>query len=135
MPQTIIHKPEDFVEIIPSILGDLKGKNILLLHGPLGAGKTIFTQYLGRYLDIKQLIVSPTFTYIRDYTLADGKHFYHLDLYRFIGDIEEILWPEMREEAKLIVIEWPEKSPEVYTFPHLALHFDYHDQNTRTLRW
>ena len=135
MPTIQIKSPEQFIEIIPTILSDLADRNTLLLHGPLGAGKTTFTQYLGRYLKVGQPIVSPTFTYIREYILADKQHFYHLDMYKFVGDLEEILWPEIQREARLIVVEWPEKVPEVYDLPHLALHFAYHDQNTRTLTW
>ncbi len=135
MPTIQISNPDQFQQYIPTILKDLGDKNVLLLHGPLGAGKTTFTQYLGRHLQVKQPIVSPTFTYIRDYTLANKKHFYHLDMYRYVGDIEEILWPEIRQDAELIVIEWPERVPEVYHLPHLAVYLDYHDQNTRTLTW
>lgn len=135
MPTIQISNPDQFAQYIPQILKDLGDKNILLLHGPLGAGKTTFTKYLGKHLQVRQAIVSPTFTYIRDYTLENQKHFYHLDMYRYVGDIEEILWPELRHEAELVVIEWPEKVPEVYQFPHLAIHLDYNDQNTRTLTW
>lgn len=136
MPSLTITQPAQFLTVIPQILADLGSENLLLLQGPLGAGKTTFTQYLGKYLQIAQPIVSPTFTYIRDYTLANGKHFYHLDMYRFAGELEEILWPELRQDAQLVVVEWPDRVPEIYNVPHLAIDFSYHEeQGSRLIKW
>lgn len=134
--QVIITQPEDFDLYIPQIIKDLAGKKILLLQGPLGAGKTTFVKRLGTYLGVKRQIVSPTFAYTREYILPDSSRFIHIDLYRFSGHLEEILPHDTKQEAKIICIEWPEMAKEVFDLPHLILNFDYADEkDTRTLIW
>ena len=68
----------------------LHGGDVLLLSGPLGAGKTTFAQGIGAGLGITEPIVSPTFTIARelDGRFADGSHAHlvHVDAYRLGGD-------------------------------------------------
>ena len=75
------------------LLGERLGKQaypgeILCLDGDLGTGKTVFTKGFASGLGIREDVVSPTFTIIREY---DGGRLklYHFDVYR-IGDIDEM---------------------------------------------
>ena len=67
----------------------VRGGDVLLLSGPLGAGKTTLAQGFGRGLGIDEPIVSPTFTIARelDGRFADGApaHLIHVDAYRLGG--------------------------------------------------
>ena len=69
----------------------LQSGDVVLLSGPLGAGKTTFAQGIGRGLSIDEPIVSPTFTIARelDGTFHDGGavRLVHVDAYR-IGGVE-----------------------------------------------
>lgn len=90
----------------------LSGGEILLLSGPLGAGKTVFVKGLARALDIDpEAVTSPSFTLVNPY---DGRlRLYHLDLYRLnegayaahAVDLDELL----TDEQAVIVIEWGER--------------------------
>lgn len=136
MKQVSISRPEDFDTHIPHIIADMQGKNMLLLQGPLGAGKTTFVKRLGKYLGIDRQIVSPTFAYTREYALPNAGRFLHLDLYRYIGGLEEILPIEIQQEARIICIEWPEMVPDIFDFPHLILNINYGaEKDSRTLLW
>ena len=68
----------------------VRGGDVLLLSGPLGAGKTTFAQGFGKGLEITEPIVSPTFTIARELSgrFADGTpaHLVHVDAYRLGGD-------------------------------------------------
>ena len=68
----------------------VRGGDVLLLSGPLGAGKTTFAQGFGKGLGITEPIVSPTFTIARELSgrFADGSpaHLVHVDAYRLGGD-------------------------------------------------
>lgn len=87
---------------------------VFALQGELGAGKTQFTKGIGRALGIKNNIVSPTFTIIREYPyLSRGitGTLYHLDTWRLEREkelldlgIEQMLKPE-----NVIAIEWMQK--------------------------
>lgn len=71
------------------IAGVVRGGDVILLSGPLGAGKTTFAQGFGAGLGIDAPIVSPTFTIARelDGRFHDGTpaHLVHVDAYRLGG--------------------------------------------------
>lgn len=87
--------------------------SILLLNGPLGAGKTSLVQGLAQGLGISEPITSPTFALAQHYT---GGHppLVHLDLYRLEHPAAaDELFLQEEEEAKalnaLMAVEWPER--------------------------
>ena len=90
----------------------LVGGEILLLSGPLGAGKSVFVKGLASALDIDpEEVTSPSFTLVNPYK---GKlSLYHIDLYRLdegvaaahAVDLDELLM----DEQAVIVIEWAER--------------------------
>ncbi len=92
---------------------ELPGGSILLLSGPLGAGKTSLVQGLAEGLAITEPITSPTFALAQHY--PQGKpQLVHLDLYRLEhpGAADELFLQE-EEEARaagaLMAVEWPER--------------------------
>lgn len=90
----------------------LLGGEILLLQGPLGAGKTILVKGICAALGIDEdEVTSPSFTLVNPY---QGRlRLYHLDLYRLdegasaahAVDLDELL----SDERSVIVIEWAER--------------------------
>ncbi|HXD33321.1 MAG TPA: tRNA (adenosine(37)-N6)-threonylcarbamoyltransferase complex ATPase subunit type 1 TsaE [Pyrinomonadaceae bacterium] len=108
----ISHSPADTVSLGSTIGGLLSGGEILLLSGPLGAGKTMFVKGLAVSLGIDpEEVTSPTFTLVNPY---EGRlRFYHIDLYRLdegptaahAVDLDELL----SEERAVIMIEWAER--------------------------
>lgn len=87
--------------------------SVLLLSGPLGSGKTTFTQGLGAGLGIEQTINSPTFTLINEY-LTGRVPLYHVDVYRLEGTAADSLyletyWDGEDVEPGILVIEWAER--------------------------
>ena len=90
----------------------LNPKSIVLLQGPIGAGKTSFVQGIAKGLSISEDITSPTFALSHHYT--SGKiPLIHLDLYRLesIASAKEIFFSEEEEAIQsqaILVIEWPE---------------------------
>ena len=86
--------------------------SIVLLAGPIGAGKTSFVQGIAQGLSISEDITSPTFALSHHY--KSGKiPLIHLDLYRLdnFSSAKEVFLSEEEEalESKaILVIEWPE---------------------------
>ena len=90
----------------------LNPQSIVLLYGPIGAGKTSFVQGIAKGLSIKEDITSPTFSLSHHYD--SGKiPLIHLDLYRlenrllakefYISEEEEA-----NQKKAIIIIEWPD---------------------------
>ena len=90
----------------------LNPKSIVLLQGPIGAGKTSFVQGIAKGLSISEDITSPTFGLSHHYN--SGKiPLVHLDLYRLenISSAKEVFFSEEEEALQkqaILVIEWPE---------------------------
>ena len=90
----------------------LNPKSIVLLQGPIGAGKTSFVQGIAKGLSIPEDITSPTFALSHHYN--SGKiPLIHLDLYRLedISSAKEVFLSEEEEALQkkaILVIEWPE---------------------------
>ena len=91
---------------------NLEPKSILILKGPIGAGKTSFVKGIGQGLCIKESITSPTFSLSNHYG-SGSMHLIHMDLYRIESSLSaRELFIEEEEELEtnkgLLIIEWPE---------------------------
>ena len=90
----------------------LNPHSIVLLQGPIGAGKTSFVQGIAKGLSISEDITSPTFALSHHYN--SGKiPLIHLDLYRLdnSSSAKEVFFSEEEEALQseaILVIEWPE---------------------------
>jgi tRNA threonylcarbamoyladenosine biosynthesis protein TsaE len=114
--------PKDHIQLsearakAASIAKQLKGGEIFALIGPMGAGKTTFTQALTEALGVKEAVSSPTFSLMNRYEgmLWGGAPItiYHADLYR-TESFEEVAQLGLTETWGLptvvTVIEWADK--------------------------
>jgi tRNA threonylcarbamoyladenosine biosynthesis protein TsaE len=86
----------------------LRGGDLVILTGDLGAGKTTFTQGLGDGLGVRGPITSPTFVIARVHpSLVDGPALVHVDAYR-LGDSAELddLDLDTDLDQAVTVVEW-----------------------------
>ncbi|MGO1510292.1 MAG: tRNA (adenosine(37)-N6)-threonylcarbamoyltransferase complex ATPase subunit type 1 TsaE [Actinomycetaceae bacterium] len=86
----------------------LRAGDLVVLDGPLGAGKTTFVQGLGAALDVRGTIASPTFVIARAHrALAGGPDLVHVDAYR-LGGLDELdaLDLDSSIEEAVTVVEW-----------------------------
>ena len=90
----------------------LNPQSIVLLQGPIGAGKTSFVQGIAKGLSISEDITSPTFALSHHYN-SGTIPLIHLDLYRLenISSARDFFFSEEEEAIQrkaILVIEWPE---------------------------
>ena len=106
------HDADETFALGKQIGSQLTGGEILLLNGPLGAGKTVFVKGLAAALDIDpEEVTSPSFTLVNPY--KGRLPLFHIDLYRLAEgsaaahavDLEELL----NDEQAVVVIEWAER--------------------------
>lgn len=133
-------------ETIPSIVTEkivplLNQNKIILLEGPLGAGKTTLTKEILLQLGVIQTITSPTFTYVNTYRTNDERIVYHFDLYRI--DSEESFFGQgfneyLFEKESICIIEWPQVIQNLLNTPALreksltiSLQYDGENMNSR----
>ena len=108
-----LEKPESTVSLGTRLTKKFPDLSILLLNGPLGAGKTTLVKGIAKSLRIEEPITSPSFPLSQHYP-SGSPPLIHLDLYR----IEETnaaneFFLQEEEESKamgaLMVVEWPER--------------------------
>ena len=109
----------------------LKGGDVVLLEGEMGAGKTLFTQGLAKGLGICEQITSPTYAYMNDY---DGK-LYHYDCYRLScgEDAEALGLTDYFYLDGICVIEWSENIASVLPKNCKVVKIEKIDQKSRKI--
>jgi tRNA threonylcarbamoyladenosine biosynthesis protein TsaE len=101
---------EDTQQLAVSVLEKLPARGgLLILTGPLGAGKTTFTQQLAKLLGSEAQVSSPSYTLIHEYPTPEGE-LIHMDAYRLGGAdaLYEFGLEDYLTRARLVVIEWGE---------------------------
>tara|TARA_B110000438_G_C15776276_1_gene634206 strand:+ start:53 stop:535 length:483 start_codon:yes stop_codon:yes gene_type:complete len=100
-------------------------RDLILLVGDLGAGKTAFTQGFGRSLGITDAITSPTFTLAKEYSGRLRLH--HLDVYRIeeLEEVRDLALPELLEGESVTVIEWGDQIVPALPQDYLEIRLEY----------
>ena len=104
----ISSSPEDTLNFAKDIASLLQKKDIVILSGELGAGKTKFTEGILSFFNLENEISSPTFTIVNEYDTSSIPIF-HFDVYRLEDSSEfyEIGGDEYFEKG-ICLIEWGE---------------------------
>lgn len=112
----------------------LRPGDVVLLFGPLGAGKTTLIRVVARALGVTDTVRSPSFTIANIYSGAVTVN--HLDLYRLEGiEAEDALALEEYLTADAVVlIEWPEAGRARLEEPTFEIHLEHESLQTRSVR-
>jgi tRNA threonylcarbamoyladenosine biosynthesis protein TsaE len=110
--EIISNSPDETFELGAQLGNELRGGDVILLTGGLGAGKTLLTKGILSALDFDvDEVTSPSFTLVNLYRAARC-NVYHIDLWRsesgdaaFSVGLEEIL----EDDSAIVIIEWAER--------------------------
>ena len=101
-------------ETAREFIDHMDGRKVFAFYGKMGAGKTTFIKAVCEELGVEDIITSPTFAIINEYSGKDDT-IYHFDFYR-IKKLEEVYdmgYEDYFYSGALCFIEWPELIEEV----------------------
>jgi len=128
-----VHSLEEYGPLIQNIL-KMEDIKLIVLNGELGSGKTSFTKQFIQSLGSKDQASSPTFSLVNTYD-AEGTIIHHFDLYR-IKSTDELLdlgIEEYLDNARYIIIEWPELAIPLFHQDYLSLEFHILNSTSRKI--
>ncbi len=124
---------KDFLNNLPK--NKSSHATVVGLFGDLGAGKTAFSQALGRQLGVTEFMTSPTFTIMKSYPIKTGT-LIHIDAYRLEKgqELEVLGFKELLKDPKnLIVLEWPERVSDILPDDLIKIYFKFISENEREI--
>ena len=112
MTRITTHSEQETAKAGRALAQQLRGGEVLLLSGDLGAGKTAFVRGLAEGLGIDPGdVTSPTFTLVQEYH-GGRLALFHVDLYRLKPvEVDDLGLDEMALAGGILAIEWPDRLP------------------------
>ncbi len=117
-----IKSAEEMEQLGSKLAGLLKPGDLVLLAGPLGAGKTTLTRGIGKGLKAEGTIQSPTFVLARTHRIPNGK-LVHVDAYRLSSAVE-LDDLDINFENSIVIVEWARDYLDGYSENFLTVEID-----------
>ena len=120
---------QDTINFAENFAKELNKKDIIVLSGDLGSGKTKFVQGILKHFGLENEISSPTFTIVNEYNTSTCP-IYHFDVYR-LADIDEFyaMGGEEYFENGICLIEWGEIIKDALPSNYIKITFSKKDDN------
>ncbi|MUL81274.1 MULTISPECIES: tRNA (adenosine(37)-N6)-threonylcarbamoyltransferase complex ATPase subunit type 1 TsaE [unclassified Mycolicibacterium] len=136
---------EDTIALGATLGARLKAGDVVVLSGPLGAGKTVMAKGIAAAMDVDGPVVSPTFVLARVHRARqpDRPAMVHVDMYRLLdhpgvdllGELDALDLDTDLDDA-VVVVEWGEGLAERLSDHHLDIRIERDTETeTRTVIW
>jgi tRNA threonylcarbamoyladenosine biosynthesis protein TsaE len=104
--RAVTRSTDETLELARAVGELLRPGDVVSLVGALGAGKTVFARGVARALGVTELVVSPTFTIVREY---EGRvPLVHVDVYRIdaVQELHDLGFEEVVRDDAVTIVEW-----------------------------
>ena len=140
----VLPTAEDTAALGARLGAQLRAGDVVVLSGPLGAGKTMLTKGIAAAMDVDGPVTSPTYVLARVHPArrAGAPALVHVDIYRLLdhggdllGELDSLDLDTDLADA-VVVVEWGEGLAERLSERHLDIRLDRAgDSETRTATW
>ncbi len=130
--QITVNNKEEMIDVARMLADICKTKDVILLNGDLGAGKTFFTKHFAHFLGINEAVMSPTFTLAKEYH-CENVSLYHVDAYRLEGVEEDVSFLFDYYASGITVIEWPEFVSDYLPYAYVQLYIEHLSEEARKI--
>lgn len=124
-------------EAAKQFVAAMGNNRIFAFYGKMGAGKTTFIKALCTELGVDDVITSPTFAIVNEYTAGDGSPIYHFDFYRIkkLDEVYDMGYEDYFYNGGLCLIEWPELIESLLPEDAVEVHIAEQPDGTRTIEF
>ena len=126
----------DQIPFIAKELLQIVNKKILLFYGEMGSGKTTLIKEIIKQLGVDEVVNSPTFSLVNEYSSKKDKRIFHFDFYRIENEIEayDIGLEEYIDGDNWCLIEWPEKVENLLPLDAVPIHIEINRDDSRNVQ-
>ncbi len=126
-------RPGDTADLGARLAALLRIGDVVVLSGPLGAGKTLFTSGIAAGLGVEEPVISPSFILTREYS-SGFLPLIHADIYR-LSTRNEFDDLDLLSQASqgVLVIEWGDVVEPILPPDHLRVDFEVDDDEARNI--
>jgi tRNA threonylcarbamoyladenosine biosynthesis protein TsaE len=128
------HSAKETRELGACLAETLKAGDVILLEGPLGAGKSELARGIAQGLGIRETVTSPSFTILNVYT-SGRLPLYHFDWYRLESaeELYELGMDEYLGGDGIALVEWPGRCPDAVPVDCLRIRIGVEGENARRI--
>lgn len=135
MTQITIASLDDIHAAARQFIAQMGPARVIAFYGSMGAGKTTFVKALCQELGVRDVITSPTFALVNEYTDGQGQPVYHFDFYRIkrIEEVYDMGYEDYFYSGNLCLLEWPELIEDILPDDVVKVHISVQDDGSRQL--
>ena len=124
-------------EAAKQFVAAMGSNRVFAFYGKMGAGKTTFIKALCTELGVDDVITSPTFAIVNEYTAGDGSPIYHFDFYRIkkLDEVYDMGYEDYFYNGGLCLIELPELIESLLPEDAVEVHIAEQPDGTRTIEF
>ena len=132
-----INSLDNIHEAAKQFIKNMGKGNIIAFYGKMGAGKTTCIKAIWEELGVEDVITSPTFAIVNEYTTKTGEPIYHFDFYRIkkIEEVYDLGYEDYFDSSHLCFLEWPELITDLLPEDTLKVTISVEDDGSRVVEF
>ena len=117
-------------------VSEIGNRRVFAFYGSMGAGKTTFIKAICQALGVEDVITSPTFAIVNEYSLPPEGALYHFDFYRIkrLEEVYDMGYEDYFYSGSLCFIEWPELIEELLPGDAVKVYITEQEDGSRIVR-